>query len=274
MNPMQIDIQQVLKDKAPHTYFPKFFVRWLEKTIHAKEMNAFMATHTDVEGFDFARVYLQEGLHCSATIEGKENIPTDSKPLLFVSNHPLGGLDGIILAVTIGEIRKYKLRLIVNDLLLHLKPIANIFVPVNKFGTQSREYALRQQELWNSDMDIISFPAGICSRLQHVQGKGYTIQDLTWQKSFIRHAVKHQRDIVPIYFDGKNSKFFYRLAFWRKLFGIKLNIEQLFLPDEMYKAQGSHFTIRVGKPIPYTTFDNSRTPLEWAEWVKNIVYSL
>ncbi|MBO7501860.1 MAG: glycerol acyltransferase, partial [Paludibacteraceae bacterium] len=75
-------------------------------------------------------------------------------------------------------------------------------------------------------------------------------------------------------FEGKNSRFFYRLAFWRTLLGIKFNIEQLYLADEMYKGKGKHFTIRVGKPIPYTTFDQSRSPQEWAEWVKNIVYSL
>ena len=100
------------------------------------------------------------------------------------------------------------------------------------------------------------------------------IQDLEWKKSFIRHAVMHKRNIVPIYFDGKNSKFFYRLAYWRKLLHIPVNIEMLYLADEMYKASGTKFTACIGKPIPYTTFDDSRTPQQWAEEVKKIVYKL
>lgn len=269
-----IDIPAVLKEKAPNVHFPRFVVRWLERIVHVDEMNRFLVEHTEEEGFDFARVYLNEGLQCSASLSGEENIPHTEEPLLFVSNHPLGGLDGIILALALGEKRNYRLRLIVNDILMFLKQISTIFVPVNKFGRQSREYAKRQEELWASDMDIITFPAGKCSRLQHIKGEGFVIKDMEWHKSFIRHAVQYKRNIVPIYFEGKNSRFFYRLAFWRTLLGIKFNIEQLYLADEMYKGKGKHFTIRVGKPIPYTTFDQSRSPQEWAEWVKNIVYSL
>ena len=46
------------------------------------------------------------------------------------------------------------------------------------------------------------------------------------------------------------------------------------LPDEMYRARGKHYTVRFGKPIPYSTFDRSRTPNEWARWVENEVYKL
>lgn len=277
---IQIDITAALRQKAPHTHFPKFVIRWLERIVHVKEMNAFLAVHTTEEGFDFARVYLQDGLQCSYQIDGLENLPTpdtttnEQRPLLFVSNHPLGGLDGIILSLALGEKRNYRLRLIVNDLLMHLKPLSSIFVPVNKVGKQSREYAIRQQELWQSNMDILSFPAGACSRLQHLKGKGWAIADLDWQKSFIRHAVQYKRDIVPIRFDGKNSRFFYLLAYIRKLLHIQTNIEMLYLADEMYKAKGKTFSIRVGAPIPYTTFDNTRSPQEWAQWMKEKVYQL
>ena len=79
-------------------------------------------------------------------------------------------------------------------------------------------------------------------------------------------------DIVPIYFEGRNSRFFYTLALIRKWLHIKLNIEMLYLVDEMYGAHGKHFKVHVLPPIPYTTFDHSKTPKQWAEYVKSLVY--
>ncbi len=272
--PLKIDVEAAVRAKLPGRYVPRCIINWLKKIVHQDEMNEFLKTHTDIYDFDFARIYLTEGLHCTYNITGVENIPQTDQPLLFVSNHPLGGLDGIVLALMLGEQRQYNLRLIVTDLLMYIKPLNGIFVPVNKVGKQSREYALKHQQLWESDMDILTFPAGACSRLQDIEGEGRVIRDLDWKKSFIRHAVQYKRDIVPIYFEGKNSNFFYKLAYWRKKLGIKVNIEMLYLADEMYKAKGSHFTARIGQPIPYTTFDQSRTPVEWAQYVKEIVYKL
>ena len=125
--------------------------------------------------------------------------------------------------------------------------------------------------MWESQVDVLSFPAGSCSRLQHIDGK-WQVCDLEWQKNVIQRAREYQRDIVPIYFEGRNSKFFYALAYIRKLLHIKLNIEMLYLVDEMYGAHGKHFQVHVLPPIPYTTFDTSRTPKEWAQYVKSIVY--
>ncbi|MBP5476604.1 MAG: 1-acyl-sn-glycerol-3-phosphate acyltransferase [Paludibacteraceae bacterium] len=267
-----IDFDEILRTRAP--YLPRFVKRWLRRIVHVDEMNAFYETHKGIYDFDFARIYLDEGLHCDAAVEGVDNIPTDNRPVVFVSNHPLGGLDGIILSLVLGEKRGYRLRVIVNDFLLFIRPLAGIFVPVNKIGRQSREYAQRQRELWESDMDVLTFPAGACSRLQRVRGEGFAVRDLEWKSSFIRHAVKTHRDVVPIYFDGRNSDFFYRLAFWRKHLGIKTNIEMLYLVDEMYGARNKHFHVRIGQPIPYTVFDQSRTPDMWAEWVKEQVYKM
>ena len=274
MTPLKIDIPATLRAKAPNAHIPGFVIRWLEKIVHVEQMNRFLAEHTEERDFEFARVLLEDELKCTYSAQGTENIPQTGRPLLFVSNHPLGGLDGIILALLLGQQRNYNIRLIVNDLLMNVKPLAGIFAPVNKVGKQNREYARQYEQLWESDMDIMSFPAGACSRLQHIKGEGWVVRDLEWQKSFITHAVKHQRDVVPIYFDGQNSSFFYRLSLWRKRLHIRTNIEMLYLPDEMYKATGKHFSVRIGKPIPYTTFNASKRPAEWAQYVKDIVYSL
>lgn len=113
------------------------------------------------------------------------------------------------------------------------------------------------------------FPAGICSRRQ--KGK---IMDLEWKKTFITKSVEHQRDIVPIHFGGRNSDFFYRLANFSDRHIKKVNIAMLFLVDEMYKNANKTFRVAFGKPIPWQTFDKSKTPQQWAQFVKELTYEL
>ena len=274
---LQFDIRTVLKQKAPKAHVPGFLIRYLERIAHIKQMNAFLRKYPDVKNYDFIRLVLDEELGCSASIDGIENIPTDGKPLIFVSNHPLGGLDGMIIAQMIHESRSSRgdsrpLKVIVNDLLMFMEPLAGLWAPVNKVGRLTKEQAQQQHALWESETDVLTFPAGICSRLQRIDGK-WQIQDFEWQKNFIQRVREYQRDIVPIYFEGRNSKFFYTLAYIRKLLHIKLNIEMLYLVDEMYGAHGKHFKVHVLPPISYTSLDTSKSPKEWAAYIKQIVYN-
>lgn len=274
---LQFDIRAVLKQKAPNAHVPGFLIRYLERIAHIKQMNAFLRKYPDVKNYDFIRLVLDEELGCSASIDGIENIPTDGKPLIFASNHPLGGLDGMIIAQMIHESRSSRgdsrpLKVIVNDLLMFMEPLAGLWAPVNKVGRLTKEQAQQQHALWESETDVLTFPAGICSRLQRIDGK-WQIQDFEWQKNFIQRAREYQRDIVPIYFEGRNSKFFYTLAYIRKLLHIKLNIEMLYLVDEMYGAHGKHFKVHVLPPISYTSMDTPKSPKEWAAYIKQIVYN-
>ena len=272
--PLQFDIRAILKSKAPKAHVPNFVIRYLERIVHIKQMNAFLRMYPDLKGYPFIDRVISEELGCSASIDGLENIPTDDKPVIFVSNHPLGGLDGMIIAQMIHNNRQSAnrpLKVIVNELLMFMEPIADLWAPVSKTGKLTKEQALQQQQMWESGVDVLSFPAGSCSRLQRINGK-WQVCDLEWQKNIIQRAREYQRDIVPIYFEGRNSKFFYTLAYIRKMLHIKLNIEMLYLVDEMYGAHGKHFRVHVLPPIPYTTFDTSRTPKQWAQYVKSIVY--
>jgi putative hemolysin len=269
--PLQFDIRAIVKSKAPKAHVPEFILRYLERITHIKEMNAFLRRHPDARDYEFIRLTVSEELGCTASIDGTENIPSDDRPVIFVSNHPLGGLDGMIIARMIHEHRPRSLKVIVNELLMFMEPIADLWAPVNKVGRLTREQAAEQQRMWESESDVMSFPAGACSRLQRIDGK-WQIRDLEWQKNFIQRAREYKRDIVPIYFEGRNSRFFYTLALLRKWLHIKLNIEMLYLVDEMYGAHGKHFKVHVLPPIPYTTFDNTQSPKAWAQYVKSIVY--
>lgn len=275
--PLQFDIRAILKSKAPKAHVPNCLIQYLERITHVKQMNAFLRRHPDVRDYEFIRLTVSEELGCSASIDGIENIPTDGRPVIFVSNHPLGGLDGMIIAQLIHDNRQSNsenrgLKVIVNDLLMNMEPLADLWAPVNKVGKLSKEQAAEQQRMWESNVDVMTFPAGACSRLQRIDGK-WQIRDLEWQKNFVQRAKEYQRDVVPIYFEGRNSRFFYALAYLRKLLHIKLNIEMLYLVDEMYGAHGKHFKVHVLPPIPYTTFDNAHTPKEWAQIVKSTIYN-
>jgi putative hemolysin len=152
---------------------------------------------------------------------------------------------------------------------MNIKQLQDNFIPVNKHGSQTRENARIMDEAYASDMQMFIFPAGLCSRKQ--RGK---IEDLEWKKSFVTKATKHKRPVVPVFFSGRNSNFFYNLSRIRTFLGIKINIEMLYLVDEMFKQKGQKPHIIIGKPIPFETFDESKTPQEWAKWVKARVYQL
>ncbi|MBQ4162513.1 MAG: 1-acyl-sn-glycerol-3-phosphate acyltransferase [Parabacteroides sp.] len=266
---IQIDIKQILQQKAPSAAqkLPAFVVNYLIRIIHQEELNEILRRYHDKEGVAFMQQLISYfDLHLDLVNES--NIPTEGR-YIFASNHPLGGLDGICLSAIIGNHFNGNIRYLVNDLLLYIPNLKNIFVPINKHGAQGKKNALLIEEAYASDNQIITFPAGLCSRRQ--EGK---IMDLEWKKSFIQKAIEHQRDIIPVYFDGNNSNFFYNLANIRKALGIKMNYEMIFLPDEMFKSKHKTFHIHFGKPIPWQTFTRERKPAEWAKWIKDIVYNL
>jgi putative hemolysin len=241
-------------------------VKGLCRLVHEEELNGIMKRYRYLEGVAFMQALVKE-FDIKLEPAGEEHLPSDGRAYIFASNHPLGGLDGICLAAFLGERYDSNIYYLVNDLLLFIPNLQSIFIPVNKHGAQSREAALQMDAAFRSDRQILTFPAGFCSRKQ----KGL-IRDPEWKKSFIQKAVAYRRDIVPIHFEGRNSDFFYRLANIRKRAGIRMNIEMLYLPDEVFKNKHQSFHIRIGEPIPWQTFDRTKRWDEWAEWVKEKVY--
>jgi len=264
-----IDVEKVIEGKSPHLLkaLPRFIIRYLKRIIHQDEINEVLSQHEKMQGAELIDAVLRV-MDVTYQVEGIENISPDGH-YLFASNHPLGGLDGMILIHMLGQ--KYPdVKFPVNDLLMHLTQLHSVFIPINKHGAQSSQNArLLDQAYSLNTTQILYFPAGLCSRKQ--KGK---IEDLEWKKSFITKAVKHQRDIVPVYFSGRNSNFFYNLAKLRAFLGIKANIEMLYLVDEMFKQKGKSITVKIGKPYSYKIFDNSRTSQAWADWVKKLVYDM
>lgn len=264
-----LDINKVLRDKAPkhYKYIPGFFISYLKKIIHQEEINVFLEEVKDKVGVDFLEATMGF-LDTKVEVKGLENLPEEGL-CTFVSNHPLGGQDGVSLGYVLGRHYNGKVKYLVNDLLMNLKGLAPLFIPINKTGKQSKDFPRMVEAGFQSDNHMIMFPAGLCSRRQNG-----VIKDLQWSKTFIVKSVQTHRDVVPIHFEGRNSDFFYNLANICKKLGLKVNIAMMYLVDEMFKNRHKTFTITFGKPIPWQTFDKSKTPAQWAEYVKKEVYKL
>ena len=267
-----IDIDAILQSKMGNKArrVPRFIVNWLKHIVHQDEVNSFLWDAKDLQGTP----WLQAGidfLDNKIVVNGMENLPDDSdgKRYTFVSNHPLGGIDGIAIGSIIGKRYNDNFRYLVNDLLMNLPGLAPLCIPINKTGKQSRDFPAMVEAGFASDHHMVMFPAGLCSR--KIKGE---IHDLPWTKTFISKSVQTQRDVVPIHFSGQNSEKFYRIANICKALRLKFNFAMLFLADEMFKNRGKTFEVTIGKPIPWQTFDKSRKPKEWAQYVQDLVYKL
>jgi len=268
VKPLQLDVEKILADKNPkiHRVLPGFVIRYLKRIAHQDGINDILRNFANLRGAAFNDAALGY-MGITYRAHGVENLPKGGRNI-FVSNHPLGGLDGMIF---MSELTKHfpAIKFPVNDILLYIENYGDIFLPVNKVGTFGRDAAKLMDEAYASDYQLLNFPAGICSR--KIKG---VITDLPWQKSFIVKAVQHQRDIVPCYFAGRNSSFFYNLANFRTFIGLKMNLEMLYLVDEMFRQNGKDIDVYFGDLIPWQTFDKSRKPQEWADMVREKTYNL
>lgn len=263
----KIDVEEIIRNKNPRALrlIPRFILNYLKGIIHEKEVNKALEDYKDKEGIDFVECILKE-FGANINVVNPQNIPVAGRYIL-ASNHPLGGLDGLALMLVAGKVRR-DIVFPVNDILLYLRNLRVLFIPVNKHGKNVENIEIIEKT-FASDVMILYFPAGLCSRKQ--KGK---ILDLEWKNTFIKKAVNYKRDIIPVHIDGRNSNFFYNLANFRKSMGIKANIEMLYLVDEMFKQYNKNITITFGSPISYRIFDNRMKSKQWAELMKQYVYEL
>ncbi len=263
-----IDVRKVIKNKSPKLYklLPRFVINYIRRVIHEDQLNEFMQKNANCIGGEFIDRSL-EYLNVKVLSHGISKIPTDSR-YIFVANHPLGGLDGIIF---IREIEKHfgKVKAVVNDVLTNVANLKPLFVGVNLYGANSRENIVELDKTFESDAQIMFFPAGLVSRKVHG-----IIQDLEWKRTFINRAKRHNLQIVPVFISGRNSSFFYNLSNFRTKLGIKLNLELIYLPDQMFKQNNKTIALTYGKPIHWKTFDKKYSTEEWAAKVREYVYEL
>ena len=273
----QINIGRIIQEKLGKK-LPRFLVRLLEKLIHQDEMNEFLATDgKDKVGLEFVEASLKF-LDVWVKIVGGENLKMDDKSkYCFVSNHPLGGIDGLILIDVIGNRCKGNVKVLLNSFLAALPGLEPFSVPVNVAGNTSKGILNSVNSVFASDDQILMFPAQLCSRKQND-----VIKDLPWKKGFVQKSIEFDRTIVPIYFHGFNSRSFYNFAKFAnslsKLFKAPglVKLPMAFLPHEMIKNRGNEFTIVIGSPISsgkLKGLHESMSYKEIAAIIQNYVYS-
>lgn len=264
-----IDIQKILADKK--VKLPNFAVAIVNRLLHINEINETIYKNRDKFGLDFVHTFLEGkepwNLNIKVDVVNPEYIPRDGKPII-AGNHPLGGPDGLALMGAVGHYRT-DIKFPVNDFLLYLPGPAPLFIPIDKVRRNTSNVDALEQAFADEN-SLLYFPAGLCSRKQ----KGGEIRDLEWKPTFIKKSTKYERDIAPFYFNAQNRKRFYSIANLRKRLGIKFGFEMALLPGEMFAQRNKTLQLIVGKTIPYSTFDKSHTPKEWAAIMHDYVYEL
>lgn len=265
-----IDIENLIKSKNPKVlkWMPKFVIRYLKRILHQDEINAFLANNKDKKNTKWCQATV-DYLNITYSVKNIENIPKEGK-IVIVMNHPLGGMDAMILVSALQNHRT-DLKFIVNDLLLNLDGMKEMFIGVDKHrkGKNKGQTGTTIKQLFESDNAVCIFPAGLVSRKIHGE-----VMDLEWKKTFVTHSRRNNRTIIPIYIDGKLSNFFYRLHKLRTFLGIKANIEMLYLSNELFKQRNKHFKFIVGSPIKSDYLEKDLNDVSMAQKIKKEVYDL
>lgn len=278
-NVIKIDLDEVLRQRLPRLskFIPRFVVEWMKRTICQDDLNRILEENAGLEGADFCRGALKSlDINIEAMFE--ECLPSPQKRrVLYVSNHPLGGLDGMALIDYVQRRHGGPVYFVVNDLLSAVKPLGNVFLPVNKFGKQNREAVKAVDEAFAGNDPIIMFPAGLVSRLRKVPYMGMKkkmVADLPWNKMFVNKAHQYKRDIIPLFFSGQNSTHFYKMANLRRRLGLKFNFEMIYLPGEMIRMAHSSLTISFGVPISWKMLTPGRDAAGCASALGAYVYHI
>lgn len=266
----QIDIDSVVRQRLPRHYkfIPRPLIRALERIICQDQLNEMLASNSGLTGSRFCRGVIDH-LGINTVVDGLDNLPTDPRAVI-VSNHPLGGLDGLIYIDILARHYGIEPLFVVNDLLMAIKPLAQNFLPVNKHGKQSRQSSKAIDEAMAGDRPIIIFPAGLVSRRSADGG----IADLKWQKMFVNKCKEFERPIIPAFFNGQNSPFFYNFAKLRTKVGLKFNFEMILLPAEIFKNRNATLTVTFGEPISWQSIEAGKQAQLTADRIKRTVYSL
>ena len=267
--PMQIDIDAVIDARLGKraAYIPGWLRTRLKKIVCQDSLNAMLRECYPRRGAEFCRAVLDH-LDISIDVLGLNRLPDPADTrVMYVCNHPLGGLDGMALIDFVARRHGVEPLFVVNDLLMAVEPLTDVFIPVNKHGGQSRGAIEGIDSAMAGNRPVIIFPAGLCSRRR--DGK---ISDLEWQKMFIVKARESRRRIIPLRFDGHNSPRFYNYARLRERLGMKFNLEMILLPSEVFRARGKHFSIVCGAPVDPGTL--TRPAREEATMMRSEVYNL
>jgi len=200
--------------------------------------------------------------------EDLANIPKEG-PFISIHNHPYGGLDGILLIKLLASARP-DFKILVNFLLTKIQPVEKFFLPVNPFETHKdvRSSYSGLKEAFNhlsKGYPLGIYPAGEVSSYQFDKK---TVTDRNWQLSVIKFIKKARVPILPVYFEGHNSRMFQTLGMIHPL------LRTAKLPSELFNKAGNKVRVRIGTPIPVKDQDVFSDINDFKKFLRTKTYSL
>lgn len=266
-----ISVERSLYEKFPRLAegvarsFSQPVVDLLRKIVCEDNINRILGAYGRYTGFEFIEHTLAD-LEVSYSVANtdRENIPVEGGALI-VANHPLGGLDALTLLQFVGSVRR-DVRILANDVLMHLEPLRSLFIPINVFGgggasTGGMRGAYRALE---EGQVVIVFPAGEVSRM-----RPNGVRDGRWSAGFVRMAKKTGVPVLPVHVAAHNSAMFYGVSMLAK------PLATLLLAREIFGAARGRIGISVGQAVPASELDrDGRTTEQVAKAMRRHVYQL
>ncbi|GAA4938422.1 lysophospholipid acyltransferase family protein [Algibacter agarivorans] len=245
------------------------FMGWLlMKALKISTLNKFYKRNKHLEGVDFLDSILEEfQIKFEIPEEDLKRLPKEG-PYITVSNHPLGGIDGILLLKLMLE-QRGDFKIIANFLLHRIEPMKPFIMPVNPFedrkDVKSSIAGFKNSLLHLRDGHPLGiFPAGEVSTYRD----GKLVIDRPWEEAAMKLVKKAEVPVVPIYFHAKNSKLFYKLS------KISDTFRTAKLPSEVLTQKRRTIKVRIGKPISITDQKEHGTLDEFSEFLRRKTYML
>lgn len=245
------------------------FAGWLlMKTLRISHLNDIYNRNKHLKDVEFLNAILDEfQIKFEIPEEDFKRLPKDGA-YITISNHPLGGIDGILLLKLMLE-REPNFKIIANFLLHRIDPMKPYIMPVNPFEThkdaKSSVIGIKETLRHLSDGKPLGmFPAGEVSTYRD----GKLVVDRNWEEGAIKVIRKAQVPVVPIYFHAKNSRLFYYLS------SINETFRTAKLPSELFSQKDRVIKVRIGKPIPVAEQNEHQTIEEYSAFLRRKTYML
>ncbi len=236
-NRRAFDLRRILSERNPRLLnrLPPGVLALARSLTHEHLVNAVLTARSGLEAAEFCE-YVLRRLEITLKLENSRYLEDAERPVIC-ANHPSGGLEGVALIAAILRIRG-SCRVPANDLLATVEPLGPLIVGVNR----ARPSVADMRELsaaYQGNEPMLIFPAGVTARVY-----GGVLREYPWETSFVTRARRADRDIVPVWVSGRNSRHFYLIHRIRRVLGIGFNLEMGLLVDELLRRRGDTLTLR------------------------------
>ena len=248
--------------------FGTFFGWLLMKALQISKLNRIYDKNKHLKDLEFLNAILDQlQIKFEIPEEDLKRLPKEGA-YITISNHPLGGIDGVLLLKLMLE-REPNFKIIANFLLHRIKPLKPYIMPVNPFenhkNSKSSVIGIKETLRHLSDGKPLGmFPAGEVSTYKD----GKLMVDKAWEEGAIKVIRKAQVPVIPIYFHAKNSRLFYLLS------KIDATMRTAKLPSEVFSQKDRVIKVRIGKSISVAEQNEHKSIEEYSEFLRKKTYML